>query len=551
MRAKGILKHPLRLSSLVALGWLAMYSAYADCTTTNLGITPLNDLGFGIYKMAVGGLYPGGANSRPALHEVAGQRLARNQILPRNFNGVVDTNNGKIVLLSIGMSNTTQEWAAKGRDNFRNLANRDPSKNPRLLIVDGAQGGQDAAQWTNYFAVTWSNVLQRLVTNGANAYQVQVLWLKQALANPRIYGAFPAHAEALREDLELILRVAKQRFPNLALAYVSSRTRAYTNGLAGLNPEVFAFESGCAVRWLLERQLRGQLNYDPAQGQAVAPWMAWGPYLWADGTTPRSDGFTWLCADLENDFTHPSTNGVAKVARQLLAFFKTDPTARPWFLKQTVTGLPSLLPVSFDRTNGLMPLTVHFLASPSDPDGQINDIQWTFSDGTFATQTNVVKRFPAPGLYFAHATVTDNSGNTTSRDYPINVTTTLALWKQAKFTVGELGDPSITGDAADADADGVSNELEYALGLEPKMPNAAATGLPRAAIENGYFTLTFTRYRPASDVTLIVEGSDDLVTWQSEGVGQSIAVEVTGTTETLRWQSNVPVVSTSKGFFRL
>ena len=46
---------------------------------------------------------------------------------------------GKIVLLSIGMSNATAEFAA-----FKRVADRDPAKNPNLTIVDGAQDGWDA-----------------------------------------------------------------------------------------------------------------------------------------------------------------------------------------------------------------------------------------------------------------------------------------------------------------------------------------------------------------------------------------------------------------------
>jgi hypothetical protein len=81
----------------------------ADCSVTNLNLLPLPDLGIGQYKGFTGGMYPNGGNRRPAVHEGAGVNIAQNQIVPRLLSGNVDTNNGKIVLLSIGMSNTTQE----------------------------------------------------------------------------------------------------------------------------------------------------------------------------------------------------------------------------------------------------------------------------------------------------------------------------------------------------------------------------------------------------------------------------------------------------------
>jgi hypothetical protein len=45
----------------------------------------------------------------------------------------------------------------------------------------------------------------------------------------------------------------------------------------------------------------------------------------------RDDGLVWACEDVGQDGTHPSRTGVQKVAQLLLQFFKTDPTARPWF----------------------------------------------------------------------------------------------------------------------------------------------------------------------------------------------------------------------------
>jgi hypothetical protein len=91
-----------------------------------------------------------------------------------------------------------------------------------------------------------------------------------------------------------------------------------------LNPEPHAYESAFAVRRVIAAQIAGQ---GPAR-----PWLAWGPYLWADGVKGRQDGLTWRREDLAPDGTHPSLSGREKVARLLLEFFRSDPAARSWFL---------------------------------------------------------------------------------------------------------------------------------------------------------------------------------------------------------------------------
>ncbi len=94
-------------------------------------------------------------------------------------------------------------------------------------------------------------------------------------------------------------------------------------------------ESGFAVKWLIEDQLKGDpaLNYDPAKGPVKAPWLSWGPYLWANGTTKRTGGLFYEESDFASDGTHPSPKGQRKVADLLLHFFKTDATAKPWFVR--------------------------------------------------------------------------------------------------------------------------------------------------------------------------------------------------------------------------
>src|SRR5579871_151466 len=121
------------LAALVLTFWAG--AATADVDTSKL--VPLPELGTGKYQGFPGGLYPDGKNERPAAHEALGLALAK-QIQPLGLDGKPSPD-GKIVLLSIGMSNTTQEFAA-----FQRLADADRDKNPKLVMVDGAQGGMTA-----------------------------------------------------------------------------------------------------------------------------------------------------------------------------------------------------------------------------------------------------------------------------------------------------------------------------------------------------------------------------------------------------------------------
>lgn len=292
------------------------------CGRTSVGLKPLTELS-GTYQGQPGGLYPNGANVRPGLHDAEGLAIAGG-IRPLDASGAPSAD-GRYALVSIGMSNTTQEFSE-----FKRRADQDPATHPRLTIVDGAQGGQTADDWANPSCNCWSVLDQRLNNAGVAAPQVAAAWIKMADRQPST--GFPTYAQQLASSTETVLRSLRQRFPNLQLAYLSSRIYA-GYATTTLNPEPYAYESAFSVRWVIERQLNGALNYSAARGAVQAPWLSWGPYMWADGLTPRADGLTWACSELQNDGTHPTAAGQAKVADLLLSFFKSDATTRAWFVR--------------------------------------------------------------------------------------------------------------------------------------------------------------------------------------------------------------------------
>ncbi|WP_344337207.1 hypothetical protein, partial [Kitasatospora putterlickiae] len=301
-----------------------------DCSSSFSGQTPLVDMGASTYQGQSGGLYPGASNTRPAAHTQAGKDIALQHVLPRNAAGQVDLVNGKVVLISIGMSNTTQEFQA-----FIARTAQYANLNSRLVIVDGAQGGQDAHAWENPAGTTWSVLAGRLSAAGVTAAQVQAVWIKEQYVGDNL-GAFPAGARSLRDSLAAIARNARAKYSNLALGYVASRIYTY-------NPSrsAGAYQQGFAVKWLIEQQINGDPTLSYGAG-GVAPWLSWGPYLWADGlgadhaaggVPGRGDGLEWKCSDLESDLVHPGPTGEQKVATMLLNQFSTDETTVSWFNK--------------------------------------------------------------------------------------------------------------------------------------------------------------------------------------------------------------------------
>jgi len=288
--------------------------------------TPLTDLGPGFYQGLQGGLYEGGSNVVPVDHHAAGLVAA----------ALVTPVNGKIVLLSIGMSNTTLEFCAADinpctPESFISQMAATPGVNPAVVAVNGAQGGNGIEDWTAGNQV-YKTVAGRLKKVGLTTSQVRVAWVKQALETSMTCTSLPTpgnDSDLFAMKLAALIRRLKVEYPNLVQVFVSSRIFAYTTRCERGEP--LNYETSFAVRRVIQSQIDqtrggpvdptlGDLRYAPGP----AAWTAWGPYLWADGSTPRSDGLTWLPEDFGADGVHPLPPGVFKVGSRLLDFFLTS-----------------------------------------------------------------------------------------------------------------------------------------------------------------------------------------------------------------------------------
>jgi hypothetical protein len=324
-----------------------------------------------------GNLYENNSNTAPSDHAAVGNALGQ-VVRPLDANGNSDPN-GKVGFISIGMSNAYQE-----SNTFRNQIQADPRVRANLLFVTAAQPEVTACYWATPFGTPgcgpspsqgkWCNPsldnpydIARdcfLTPAGLTEKQVEVIWLKEADKEPGLNGlrslcdasqpgcvndgnTDAIHLEALLAD---DVRAARVRYPNLKQVFFASRTYGGYATIP-LNPEPYAYESGFAVKWLIQAQINqmrglgtdpvaGDLNYGSGSN-GVAPWVAWGAYIWANGPRARSDGFAWCngqpgqpCNGSQDvdptDGTHPAHAGEVKVANLLENFFLSS-SFSPWF----------------------------------------------------------------------------------------------------------------------------------------------------------------------------------------------------------------------------
>lgn len=119
-------------------------------------------------------------------------------------------------------------------------------------------------------------------------------------------------------------------------------------------------------------------------------------------------------------------------------------------------------------------------------------------------------------------------------------------WQRTKFSDTELANPSIGGDTADPDHDGITNLEEYTINDDPWKPdnNQIITGsVSRTGSTNNLF-ISYPHNRNATDLTITYETSSNLITWTTASATLISAVVTDFETEqvTVRVSSTAPAL---------
>jgi len=119
----------------------------------------------------------------------------------------------------------------------------------------------------------------------------------------------------MERDLEKVLAYCVERFPNLRIAYLTcDGFRHFT----GFEPHVY--QEAFAMKWLIERQIKGEPGTRFEGPDRRLPWLEWGPYIWDN---------TWDVSYF-TDGVHPAPKAQAIFVEKYWRHLSQDPVARPW-----------------------------------------------------------------------------------------------------------------------------------------------------------------------------------------------------------------------------
>jgi hypothetical protein len=234
---------------------------------------------------------------------------------------------------------------------------------------------------------------------GLSNLQVQVAWVEtENTGSPD--STFPGGPQLLLKDLKQLLKVMKQKYPNLKLCYFSARTYSgWVEGGSGRGLEYPRdYYNGWAIKWFIDSaisQRQSGFEYKGTTPTIAMPIYA--TYNWTNGEVARKDGFSMDCeTDFGGDGLHLSTVGENKIGKELFNFFSRDDNTKQWFLQSNKTSIE-------DNTLN------EFLVYPNPGNGLINT--------NFSKDTEVVV-YNALMEKVADAKITQNTTSIDLTQYP-------------------------------------------------------------------------------------------------------------------------------------
>lgn len=217
----------------------------------------------------------------------------------------------------------------------------------------------------------------------------------------------------------------------------------------------------------------------------------------------------------------PAADGLPRVPSRLIASAMVLVRSRFWLsaalllaAAATIWGLPGLTP---DEARSLRAGRVPMTLANQDPVAHL------------ATAPNVEPAASAP---------TPAPTRPVSGGY--------LAWAARHFSPAELADDETSAPDAIYGADGLTNLLKYALGLDPKQDAAAAR--PHTDEIDGHWFLSFAAPAARSDVAFVPQVSTDGSTWTNQGVTLEPVSESGGK---IVWQAHYQAAGDEPVEFRL
>ncbi len=311
---------------ILIIGYSSTLMGQKDCQQQRQSFIPLSELGKGYFRGYQGGLYPGGLNN-PSGNYLQDLSNFSQSIQALDSNGMPDAN-GHIVFIGVGASNPRTEFQAfqKITDTFRHI-------NKRLKTVNTCIGGQGVQKMNQLSDNYWKQADKMMDSMGLSNLQVQIAWLETENTSSAD-SSFPGGPASLVTDVKVLLRMMKQKYPNLKICYLSARTYAgWVSGGTGRGLEYPRdYYNGWAMKWVIDSAINQASGFEYSGSTPSIPMPVYSTYNWTNGEQVRQDGFSVDCeTDFGGDGLHLSIAGENKIGEQLFKFFNSDIHTSRWF----------------------------------------------------------------------------------------------------------------------------------------------------------------------------------------------------------------------------